>query len=267
MTPFKINQFQSLTEAVKKYGISNSRMIEINKKIQKFEEGEGLDVDFSDIFSTNKDELFTILNGSIRKSIIHIVDISNWRENWGLPRFHIYSCEKIEEMKSKSRSHRYKMSGKTDGTFYLITKKNKAVYKSLEICSFCLNSYNNQFKTKKTKKNFLLKEYLEKSFIHKKFTNVELDICTVPNTYVASWSKISKKLKEQANHMCSQCFSDLSSKNLKKFLHAHHMDANKRNNIKENLKVLCIECHAKQDQHSHIKNHISYKLYMKEKVS
>ena len=228
-------------------------------------QGEGLDVDSSDIFSTNTGELFVILkDGSIRKTIIHIVDISSWRENWGYPRFHIYECEKIKEMQNRGKKHRYKASGRKDSEFYLI-KKDKKWNETLEICSYCLNEYNNQFNFNKIKQNFSLGEYIESHINHSKFSDVQLDICTVPNAYTKSWSSISKKRKEQENYICQTCGQGFSDKECKKFLHVHHIDANKRNNTPENLKVLCIECHCKEHNHGHIKQSPMYKEWLKSK--
>jgi 5-methylcytosine-specific restriction endonuclease McrA len=37
------------------------------------------------------------------------------------------------------------------------------------------------------------------------------------------------------------------------YLHTHHINADITNDKHENLKVLCIECHAKEFKHGHIK--------------
>ena len=100
-----LTQFEELISSIKKYGVFDfSKKTDIQREIEQFTEGKGLDSDLSDVFHTNKEELFTVLkDGSIRKTVIHIVDISSWRENWGYPRFHIYNCEKIKEMKQKKK--------------------------------------------------------------------------------------------------------------------------------------------------------------------
>jgi len=262
-----LTQFEELISAIKKYGVFDfSKKTNIQREIEQFKGGEGLDSDLSDVFHTNKEELFTVLkDGSIRKTVIHIVYISSWRGNWGYPRFHIYNCEKIKEMKQKKREYRYKASGKKDGNFFLI-KDNKEWYEPLEICSYCLKTFNLNFKTNKTKQNFAIKNYIDKYFsddVPK--INIELDICTVPNRYSTCWPEISKKRKEQENHKCEKCSIDLSRKEHKKFLHTHHVDGNKTNNTKENLTVLCIECHAKEFGHSHIRELPQYKKFIKKK--
>ena len=235
------------------------------KQRREFED-EGLDIDdLSNIFSTNKGELFVILrNGSIRKAIIHIVDISTWNENWGYPKFHIYFCKTIEEMQNKGKKHKYKASSRKDGRFYLI-KEKKRWNEPLEICSNCLTLYNDQFREYKTKKNFPLKEWIKNPMSDSELPKVALDICTVPNRYTDNWHKISKTVKERENYICQTCKKDFSSKECKKFLHVHHNDSDKRNNTIENLIPLCIECHSKKHNHGHMKQNSMYKKWLKSK--
>ena len=87
---------------------------------------------------------------------------------------------------------------------------------------------------------------------------------TIPRLYTKDWNKISKKRKEQVGYKCEACGVNFSlKKDCQKFLHTHHIDADKSNNIRENLKVLCIECHSKEHNHSHIKHNKQYKEWLK----
>ena len=255
--PIQLNQFKELLSAVKKFKIINFDEI-------KFEKGEGLDRDLSDIFATNNKELFIISDGLIKKSVIHIVDISFWRDNWGYPKFHIYRCETIKEMQSKEKIHRYKASKGVNNEFYLV-KKDKQWKETLELCSYCLNKYNSQCNTNKIKQDFSIKEWIEKPMSGSELPELELDIYTIPNRYTEEWSNISYKRKEQANYTCQACEKDFSNKECKGFLHTHHVDANKRNNTRENLRVLCIECHCKEHNHGHMKQSSNYKEWLRSK--
>lgn len=261
----QFTDFEKLRRSIKKYRVYDfEKQREIVKQRRKFED-EGLDTDLQDIFSTNKGELFTILkDGSIRKATIHIVDISFWREDWKYPKFHIYFCKKIEEMQNSGRKYRYKASSGEDGKFYLIKKRNSGK-EPLEICSYCLNQYNNQFNSNKTKQSFPLKVWIEKPMRDSKLPKVELDICTVPNRYTENWPKISKKRKEQEQYICQECEKDFLDKECKRFLHVHHIDTNKRNNTRENLRVLCIECHCREQNHGYMKQSDEYKKWLRSK--
>lgn len=255
-----LTQFKSLITAVEKFGVDIPT--ETKKIINQFEKGT-LSTDLSDVFSTDNNELFIVLpDGSIRRALIHIVDISSWRELWGYPKFHIYSCKKIKEMKDEGRGYRYKASGQENGEFYLI-KKDKKFYQTLEICHYCLELYNVQFGISHTKKDFPLKEYIKNPLSNSNLPKVNLDICTIPNCYQKNWAEISKKRKEQEKDICFDCERNFSSLVCKEFLDTHHVDADKRNNIRENLKVLCIECHSEKYNHGHIKHSDRYKKWLK----
>ena len=220
----KLNKFNDLSTAVKKFGVTE----EIKTEIKQFKK-EGLNIHISDVLSTNNEELIIVLkDGSIRKTIVHIVDISSWPTNWGHPRFHIYNCEKIQEMRNKGKNHRYKASSRKTGKFFLI-KKDKEWDESLAICSFCLNKYNQQYSQQWIKNNFPLKKYIEAPIKHSGFSDMQSDYCAIPNAYTNSWPEISKKIKDLKKWYCSVCGKDFSRKECKQFLHTHHIDANKRN--------------------------------------
>ena len=274
--PLPLTLFGSFKLAIQRLGVTDfSKTIKIREQIKQFET-EGLDTDLSDVFPTNNGELVTVLpDGSIRKTVIHIVDISNRRQLKGiplqdltpeqLPKFHIYECEKIKEMREKNKGHKYKTSGgKGDPPFIIIREINgkaEKCYLKLHICGYCLNLYNKQFKTNETKQTFDLKEYMEKPIIHDGFKDIPLDICTIPNTYPKIWSEISKKRKEQESWCCQSCGGDFSKKECREFLHTHHINAEKNDTRFRNLKVLCIGCHAEEPGHEHIKDDKQYKKF------
>jgi len=45
-------------------------------------------------------------------------------------------------------------------------------------------------------------------------------------------------------------------------LHAHHKDADKSDNSPSNIALLCIYCHAKEFQHSHVRDMPAYKEFV-----
>ena len=251
----QFTDFEKLRKSIKKYGISDFQ--KKSKQIKEFED-KGLDIDdLSDLFSTNNKELFVVLeDGSIRKAVMYIVDISSWNEKWGLPKFHIYQCKTIMEMKSRGKQKRYRLSSKTNGEFYLI-KNSKKWTETLKICNHCRKKYDKQ-----TIAPFSLKEWLENPFNDSNLPKVSLDFCTVPNRYTDSWTKISRTRKKQVNYECQNCKKDFSDPICQKFLHTHHKDSDKRNNTRENLEVLCIECHSNEYNHQHIKQSDMYKEWL-----
>ena len=213
---------------------------------------KGLKTDLSDVYPGPNNELFTKLkDGSIRKCIVHICDITSWPVDYGLPKFHIFECTTLSEMRENSRQHRYRKASRNDGKFWVIRGQEKS-YAILNICFNCLKLYNHVYFENENVGNFNIKNYIQQPSKHSEpYITVASDMATIPKRYAGNWKEISTKMKEQCNWMCQVCFCDLSDN--KKYLHTHHINADISNNDYENLKVVCIECHAKEFNHDHLK--------------
>jgi 5-methylcytosine-specific restriction endonuclease McrA len=258
----KITNFGELWQAVNKIKIDTPVKIDIEAFIDK-----GLDTNLSDVYAGEKGGLYTVLkDGSIRKTIVHICDISNYSNRWDLPKFHIFECSVLIKMKNNDRSHRYKKASKDNGQFWIIKGENKS-YEFLNICQKCLSKHNQIYNYQKVE-NFNIKSYLDAPIQHiLPYITNKLDMTTIPSSYADNWASISKQRKQYHKWICQKCFYDLSS--CKKYLHTHHKNADITNNKYENLTVLCIECHAKEFQHGHIKTNPDYNnfLQIKEKYA
>lgn len=256
----KITNFDELWRAVNTIKIDQVAKTEIN-----LFENEGLDTDLSDVLFSEKGELFTILkDGTIRKTIVHICDVKEWKGKYTLPKFHIFECTTLESMRKNNRGHRYKKASRFDGNFWVIRGTDKS-YAKLNICNRdCLGQYNSSYNKDATVQNFNIKAYMKEPIKHPQpYITIANDMATIPKTYALNWDKISTERKEYYHWVCQECFIDLSSHRLRKYLHTHHEDANITNNTHENLKVLCIECHAQQYKHEHIKKTQEYRDFIK----
>jgi predicted nucleic-acid-binding Zn-ribbon protein len=261
-----ITDFSELLVAVRKITNSNNIAKIDFQELEDFE-GQGLDTDLTDVFATNSGELFTILSdGTIRKAIAHICDISNYKEHYKLPKFHIFDCTRMQEMRESNRSKRYRKASRKDGTFWIIERDKQGYWKRLDICSCCKNEYNQVYQDNVSVNNFNLQNYLKQPMRHQQpYVDMKIDMTTIPQAYVNQWSKISRKRKEFCNWECQQCGYDCKERLLRQFLHTHHIDADLSNNRPENLKVLCIECHAEEYQHQHIKKTPKYKEFIRQR--
>ena len=254
----KITDFQTLWQAVSRMQIDTIARTEIEQL-----EGEGIDTDLKKgIFSSQHGELYTVLkDGTIRKLIVYICDISNHKIEWGLPKFHIIQCRTLEEMRLISRSHRYKKASRTDGKFWII-KNGTEKHEKLDLCKNCLNCYNRIYGHNAQVETFDIQKYIETPIQHSRpYITDELDMATIPKSYAENWRTISNERKKYNNWICQECSYDCSQ--AKKYLHTHHIDADLANNKCENLRVLCIECHANQFMHEHIKDKQEYKEFLK----
>lgn len=253
----KLTDFSELWRSVNKIKID----VIAKTEIRLFEK-EGLDTDLSDVYAASKGELFTVLkNGSIRKSIVHICDISTYKKNWSLPKFHIFECNTLKSMRANNRSYRYKKASRNDGQFWMIKETGRGYY-SLILCKYCKKQYNNIYLDNVSANNFDIANYMQKSIQHlEPYITNALDMTTIPSGYADNWSYISKERKKYCEWICQECLYDLKS--CKKYLHTHHVSADITNNDYENLKVLCIKCHAEEFQHGHIKNIPEYREFLK----
>ena len=252
----KITDFSELWRAVNKIKIDIIARAEI-----KLFESEGLDTDLKDVYTSYEGELYTVLkDGTIRKAIVHICDISRYKEEWALPKFHIFECNTLKSMRKNYRGHRYKKASRGDGQFWMI-KATGVEYDSLTLCHYCKNEYNDIYSDNVSVNSFSIKSYLDAPIQHiQPYITNELDMATIPSSYADNWSDISKKRKEYYKWICQECFYDLN--NFKKYLHTHHINADISNNKHENLIVLCIVCHAEQFQHGHIKQSPEYNEFL-----
>ena len=86
------------------------------------------------------------------------------------------------------------------------------------------------------------------------------DITAPVNKYSRDWDQISRNYKEKMEWKCEECSMDLREG--KEFLDAHHINGLKHDNGEENLRALCISCHAEQFQHQHIRSNSRYQAFL-----
>jgi len=260
----KITQFDELWSTVKLFDIG---LIEKTELIlfQK----DGLDTDLSDVFESSNGELLTLLkDGTVRKTVAYISERPSYYDErgWTYPKYHLYDCQTMQSMRKNDRGHRYKKTMRDDGNFYMLISKDnhsEEIYKKLSICGYCFNKYKENYHDINNKKDFKIKDFLKKEINnYTPFIEINDDYTTVPKFYAKNWKQISLQIKKSKKYTCQECGIKLKD-NLKKYLHTHHLDGNPSRNIISNLKVVCIECHANEYNHHHIKDTLDYKEFIK----
>ena len=68
------------------------------------------------------------------------------------------------------------------------------------------------------------------------------------------WDPFSRAYRAEKDNRCESCGIQLQGENTY-YLDPHHIDKDRRNNEKSNLRVLCVLCHANQQGHQHMLQH------------
>ena len=205
-----------------------------------------------------------------QRVVLYIRDVKQFRNRSpsddGLPRYHVTDCDKLQEMRANHRYERYVVSTRETGEFQINLMRNDHYQQSderLKICQFCLGKLNwDNFTVRRQHKRerltivraFTLAKYFSvypKTFI--KVMPQHTDRTAPHNKYAADFGKIAERVKKMRNYRCEKCNVDLSAH--RKFLHAHHKNGLQNDNRDNNIEVLCIEHHAEQPYHSHMKQH------------
>lgn len=254
----QFTNFEELTTVVNKLDILEKSRTVIKNFDTKFIE---ISNNADEVYNNNNGELFMILpNGSVSRLVIYIADLNNYNNQWmnnGLPKYHPYECGTIKKMKYEERGYRYVSTGKYDGNFWTIRPNKVREYTKRQICQNCYKKYKEYNSNK-----FNLEEYLNSDeSIFESFNDYADSNDITPRNYPSNWEEISRKIRQQADYICQQCGFNGGSYEKHKYIDCHHMNADRSNSNKDNLRVLCIYCHSKQFHHSHIKLSKRYKEF------
>jgi len=269
-------KFESFLDVVKKITLTEL------DKAKELLWNEGKDItNISDIFIGNSSEFFDILpDGTLIKVNLYIATQNIDRNSLDsilpkdLYKYHIYKCSTISKMFHSGRKHRYTINNRVDGTFHYKlydfhkNQLEERKHQKLNICKICLGQFLHHYPSDYNVKNFNLINFHEQNHIFFDFDTSELEKSADarPNVYSERWREISTQFKIRKDYTCEKCGWRPNNSYQKRFIHTHHQNGDKTNNIKENLKVLCIECHSGVDEyHTQIKFQPNYKDFIKQK--
>ncbi|UJP65134.1 HNH endonuclease signature motif containing protein [Mongoliitalea daihaiensis] len=153
------------------------------------------------------------------------------------PRFHIVKCKTIEDFLHKGLfDKRYDFSNSEIND--LIDKTSGNLYKDeeLNLCSNCRTLLNSEIDT--------TRDFYELLGDFEKVDDIEVDIFG----YQKGWDQLSRAFREMHDYTCEECGIQVKKALDKRFIQVHHVDGDKTNNSENNLRCLCILCHANQDE-------------------
>ena len=235
--------------------------------------GEGIEVPIENVQVLNDGTHF--YKG--RRVIVYIRDASEFSGRISLPKFHVAMCDTLERMISEGRyKKRYVVATRDDGLFRIHRVQNGKAYRAsdepLRVCQHCLQeldykgfSLHLKKPTRQTRvETFSIKEFFSEYGKSCVWAMPQFDSDNAPaNVYSPHFYRIAKTIKEQRGYRCENpnCRIDLSAPQNRKYLHAHHIDADKSDNHPTNIRLLCIRCHANEFQHSHLRESPDYNAF------
>ena len=163
-------------------------------------------------------------------------------QNGKLPSFHVCDCKTMKEYSG------FVLASKMPVNVYCRDRNQELKEpQQLPLCSNCVSeSQKRLYKMMARGKPWF--EYV----LDYASSNNKVAKRTKTDGYAVMWKQISEAVREKNDYCCKKCRLDL--RNDKYFLEVHHIDKIKKNNQYNNLKPLCVLCHATVDA-SHLFNY------------
>lgn len=174
-------------------------------------------------------------------------------------KYHVSYCNTLEKMHNGGRYDRYVVKNDITGYFFIDgqdwkTKEYKKGDAQLKVCKNCLrllNYRNYDLNKSEVFNNFTLHEFFKTYEAHFRYKPKREAGTAKDGAYSTDWEDISSRYRALVNWKCEDCRVDLSKN--KHLLHTHHKSGVKSDNSSNNLEALCVECHANQAFHNHMK--------------
>jgi hypothetical protein len=184
-----------------------------------------------------EDGIYLKINGVEHKGYMFIknADVNQW----GLPKFHVANCLTIIDQKNKGYFNGHYFWSNSN-VVDVNQRNNKTIHENvkLELCGYCreqisIINYSN------TQGFFDLLDIQ----VPEADNNQDLDMFG----YVKDWQQISKKFRIENEFTCNNCSIKIIQKIDHRFIQVHHVNGNKKINVRDNLQCLCTLCHANVD--------------------
>ena len=235
--------------------------------------GEGIEIPLDEVRVLNDGT--HIYKG--RRVIVYIRDVAEYGARAvTLPKYHLAMCETLHTMMEEGRyKKRYVVATRDDGKFSIQRIRGETATKSdesLDVCQNCLEELKYRSFSRRLARSqrsaavqsFSLKDFFEEFGRSCVWAMPKFDDVHAPtNIYSHQFYWFARNLKEKRGYRCerAECRIDLSDPSDRRFLHAHHIDADKSDNHPTNIKLLCIRCHALEFHHSHVRESPDYEHF------
>jgi hypothetical protein len=264
-------KFESFLTAVK--SITSKELEEAETLLRR----EGKEIELSELFVSDSQELVEVLpDGTLVRVNLYIPrkniarnELNHLRTS-DLNKYHIYKCAALEELFEKGRKNDFKVNTRDDGTFHYTFQSYGQLLKieenqKLNICKWCLSIFLKRRSSDYAVENFNLKHFYDRntSFFDFDTSALEKGEDAKINVYSQRWREISTRFKKRGNYTCEDCGWKPTVREHQRFVHSHHQNRDKTNNRRDNLKILCINCHSQVDEfHTQINKSDDYRAFM-----
>ncbi|TYO61028.1 HNH endonuclease [Bradyrhizobium hipponense] len=236
--------------------------------------GEGIEIPLDEVRVLNDGT--HIYKG--RRVIVYIRDVAEYGGRTSMPKYHLAMCSTLSMMMEAGRfKTRYVVATRDDGRFSIQRIRGDIAIKSdeqLNVCQQCLDELNyKSFSMRRTVdwrreavQGFSIKAFFDEFGKSCVWAMPKFDAINAPtNVYSPHFYRIAKALKEKRGYRCEQagCGINLAEPGSRRFLHAHHLNADKSDNHPTNIRLLCIRCHANEFQHSHVRENPDYAAFFR----
>lgn len=195
-----------------------------------------------------------------RKVVVYIRDQKtavNFYQNRSDYRYHLCNCSTLQSMKEIGREHRYLATQRNDGMFEVHDLTVDPVQKGIARMDLCKNCIEILLQKGKYSSPFKLKEYFDKNDSYTPRTIKRIEEVRSTQTYSPNQEECSREYRKACHHKCQCCSVDCSQ--FTGLLHMHHADGNPANNQRQNLLILCVDCHSKKPMHGHMLRNPQFK--------
>ena len=203
--------------------------------------------------------LYTNKKGQEKRGFlfIEIFDPTVWLERYGtdLPKFHVTNCSTIERQRQRRNFDGHYVFSNRPVTN---VKNAKGEDCDIQLCGNCFKDVNYKITRGLSTTNFC-NQYLSSPDYSSDLTERDMpeqsNKALFTRGYTPDWDSSSREYRESQKFTCENCSINLSNNFLDAYyLETHHVNLNKSDNSRDNLKCLCVLCHANMDE-VHRKNY------------
>lgn len=191
------------------------------------------------------DGIFVINPDTGEEQQVFVYKHDYWLYRYGnkIPRFHLCRCQTIEDFMERGAFDGHYVRANTDPVPVRSIETGEEIEVSgMPLCQYCLKQIREYGSITSAEFVEILRQARGIDDLEQP-EEVEVDIFG----YTRDWEEISRDYREKHFYTCERCGLHINDLFDRQFIHCHHKDGNKLNNVESNFECLCIRCHSEVD--------------------